>query len=220
MIRDWIAQLIKLPDCVWDAYAFAREPLSGKITPEMRLEFAQKSRQCGLDYANALDFHPGTDDLEALVRAKGVKLEFQNGESGGAFSFFAKFTVPDEIQIYRTSAMETDALIQSEGIFELIGDVKTEDVLLAHEFFHFFEFSDPEAYTRKKHLLLWKLGPIKNESSVGALEEIGAMAFARQLLRISFSPYIFDVLMLYPANQQRAKTVYEAIMTISQRQRA
>ena len=216
MIREWIKTLLGLPDAVWDAYAFAREPLAGKISPSRRLEFAEKSRQCGLAYTDALDFSPDTDDLQSMVRSKGVKLEFNDGKSGGAYSFFAKFTVPDEIIIYSTAAAATDALISSEGLSDLIGDIKTADVLLAHEFFHFFEFSDPDAYTLQKHLLLWKLGPFKNESTIGALEEIGAMAFAQKLLKLPYSPYIFDVLMLFPSNQQRAKTVYEAIITISE----
>ena len=216
MIRTWIETLVTLPNSVWDAYAFAREPLAGKITSAMRLEFAEKSRLCGLNYANTVDFTPGEDDLAELIRSKGVKVEFQNSKSGGAYSFFAKFTVPDEISIYSASAMATDALIESEELCDLLGDVKTADVLLAHEFFHFFEFSDPDSYTLQKHLLLWKLGPLKNESTVGALEEIGAMAFAQKLLNLPYSPYIFDVLMLYPANQQRAKAVYDAIIAISE----
>ena len=218
MIRDWIETLIGLPDHVWDAYAFAREPLAGKITPEMRLEFAKKSRNCALDYAHRVNYNPETGDLEAVVRAQGIKLDFDIGKDGGAYSMFAKFTVPDEISICRESAIETDALIEEENLFEMLGDVKTENVLLAHEFFHYFEFADPDAYTLKKHLLLWKLGPLKNESSIGALEEIGAMAFAQQLLGLAYSPYVFDVLMLYPDNQQRAKAVYDAIMTIADRQ--
>ena len=216
MIRTWIETLLTLPDSVWDAYAFAREPLAGRITPTMRLEFAEKSRLCGLNYANAVNFIPDEGELAELVRSKGVKVEYQNSKSGGAYSFFAKFTVPDEISIYSASAMATDTLIESEGLHDLIGDVKTADVLLAHEFFHFFEFSDPDSYTLKKHLLLWKLGPFKNESTIGALEEIGAMAFAQKLLKLPYSPYIFDVLMLYPANQQRAKAVYDAIIAISE----
>jgi hypothetical protein len=116
--------------------------------------------------------------------------------------------------IYEDNARATDQCIQEEGLEDFVGMAHTADILLAHELFHFYEFSRPSLYTTQKNLRLWKIGPFHNDSAVPCLGEIGAMAFARELLGLKYLPYVFDVLMLYPSRSRQARRVYEHIITL------
>jgi hypothetical protein len=78
--------------------------------------------------------------------------------------------------------------------------------------YHYLEHSLPGIYTAQKHIVLWKIGPLKNQSRILCLEEIGAMTFAKTLVGLNCSAYLFDVLMLFPRNPQRAKELYTNYM--------
>jgi hypothetical protein len=106
-------------------------------------------------------------------------------------------------------------MIEENGLSSITGNVKTEDLLLAHELFHFYENRMPDAYINQKHILLFKIGRFENRSKLICLAEIAAMAFAGTLTELPCSPYLYDVLMLYSRNPQRGKQQYEQIMKIA-----
>ena len=201
-----------LPAQVWDYYAFTREILAGKLTCSEKMDHAEKSRQCGRKLAKDLRDLYREETVEELANLIGVSVDYIQSNSGNAYTEFARYYHPGRVTIYIDNANNTDMLIEQEGLREIIGAVKTADVLLAHELFHFMEFSQPDIYTMRKHILLWKLGPFKNESTIACLEEIGAMEFCKQILGLDYSPYVFDVLMLNACSPQRAKLVYDAII--------
>jgi len=212
MIGHWIQQLAVFSVSDWDKYAFAREPLAGKVSVGCRVEMGENSRQCGQTFARQLRQTYGNASVKQMAASEGAEVTYLSKTGADSYILFAKYTEPKDILIYRSCAKATDDLIDQEGLRHLIGPVQTEDVLLAHELFHYLEFSCPDAYTLQKHLLLWKLGPLHNKSSIRCLGEIGAMAFACQLLELPYSPYLFDVLLLYPFSPQRAKDVYDIMM--------
>lgn len=218
MIGEFARELLGQTDEDWLNYIFAREPLAGRLTQERRRELYRGAQKCGGDFARSLLEKYGALPVWEIALREGAKVRREKISPEGAYTEFAKFIEPDEIIIFTDNAQATDDLIDAQGLREMIGEVKTQDVLLAHELFHLLEFRDPGAFTMRKHLLLWKLGPIKNESRVGCLEEIGAMECARVLTGISFSPYLFDVFMMYPANPQRAKMVYDSILALRKRE--
>ena len=75
-------------------------------------------------------------------------------------------------------------------------------------------FRSPELFTARKLVTLWKLGPFENRSRILCLEEIGAMAFTRELVGLKCSAYVYNVLMLASSNPARAQKLYERIMRI------
>ena len=66
-------RLTKIPALEWRHYAFSREPLNGKFSPSQRLEWMQKSIECGKIYADRMISEFGSDDADVI--AKGLSLE-------------------------------------------------------------------------------------------------------------------------------------------------
>jgi hypothetical protein len=106
---------------------------------------------------------------------------------------------------------KAEELVKNENLNLLLDGVKIEDVLIAHEMFHFIEDNNKEIYTRAAKIMLWRLGPIKYHSGLVALGEIAAMAFAKELLQLSYYPNLFDILLLYPHDKSKAKTLYDEV---------
>ena len=59
---------------------------------------------------------------------------------------------------------KAEALATSEGLSDLLGDVKIFDILLAHEIFHAVEFrKENTIYTKTERVELWRK-PFSNKS--------------------------------------------------------
>ena len=115
---------------------------------------------------------------------------------------------PDRIQVYTDNATATRSLIQESGGVEFLGDVDICEMLLAHELCHVLQHRQPELYTNQKHIRLQKIGPWERRSRLVSLEEVAAMAFAREMLRLPHSPYVYDVLMLLPQATPEAQRLF------------
>lgn len=211
MIRDMLQNLAALDDSVWDSYALRREPLIGRLTKTQKKEFTAKAHDCGKALAEeVLRLAPGVQP-EAYARTLGLTVE-HNREDGGDYSLFACYTEPDHIAVFQQTVEAAERLTAEQALSPLLGGVRLEDVLIAHEIYHYFEFARPDLYTSQKLLCLWKIGRFENRAKLVCLQEIGAMAFAQQLLHLPYSPYVFDVLLLYSRNKRTAKELYESIM--------
>lgn len=210
MIRTMLQDLIGLDDGVWDSYALRRDPLVGRLTREQKTEFTQNARRCAEELAEeVLRLSPGVKP-ESYAKKLGLTVEFC-AESDDD-TLFACYTEPDHITVYQSTVDTADRIIEEQGLRDLLGGVCLADTLIAHEIYHFFEFSRPGLYTSQKLLCLWKIGKFENRSRLVSLPEIGAMAFARRLLNLPYSPFLFDVLLLYSTNKRMARELYESIL--------
>ena len=112
------------------------------------------------------------------------------------------------------NAQEVQGLLQAAGLEERLGSVDVLDMLLAHELFHVVQQWEPDLYVNQKHILLRKLGRLRQESRLVSLEEVAAMAFARELLGMAVTPYVYDVWMLLPRAPERAQALYRQLMEL------
>lgn len=216
-LRPLAEELCGLTDEDWALYNFAGDPLSGKLTQEQKLDYAEKAAACGRELAEKLARDQGPLSPEERIAALGGRLVRPPEGPGGPLPLFASFTEPDLITLYAGNAGRTDDLRREEGLEDLLGPVPTEEVLLAHELFHLLEYRDPKLYTRQKHILLWKLGRWENRSSIFCLSEMAAMTFARALTGLACSAYVLDVVMLYVNNPQLALEKQRAILDFVRR---
>ena len=206
---DWVADLFTLTDEDWDRYTLNRDPLIGKISPSDQREFCLKASTCGVELARRLQKDYPSSTLDQIGASLGVDIEYSLDETGSGYTLFASFKEPKTITVYVPNALETDRVLEEQGLRGLIGGAKTTDVLLAHELFHFLEYTWPDIYTARKLLTLWKVGRIENRSRILSLQEIGAMAFAKELLGLKCPANSFTILMLLPKNPQQAKKLFE-----------
>ena len=68
----------------------------------------------------------------------------------------------------------------------------------------------------QKHIRLWKIGPWVRESRLLSLEEVAAMAFAQELLKLPVNPYLYDVLMLRPQATEQAEKLYRNLLLLKE----
>jgi len=215
MIREYVETLASYSEEQWVRYAFGREPLAHKLTKAKHREFYEGATQCGLEQAAILRGEWGEAGVRELAGKMNVRLKVDTTITDGMFTTFATYSMKDGITIYADNARLTDELILQYGFEELTGGVKTEELLLAHELFHHVENHTPDLYILKKHILLFKLGWFEHRSRLFCLGEIAAMAFAKELTGLPCSPYLFDVLMLYPKNPQRAGQQFAMMQNIA-----
>ena len=205
MIADWCRELASFPESVWIAYAQAREPLRRLVTPEEYANHFHAADACGAEMARQTRETWGDVSCRELAGKLNVQLEWPPMPEGNGIVTFACYFEPDRIQVYTDNAIATRSPIQESGGVEFLGDVDIGEMLLAHELCHVLQHRQPELYTNQKHIRLWKLGPWERRSRLVSLEEVAAMAFARELLGLSHSPYVYDVLMLLPQATQEAQ---------------
>lgn len=212
MMKEFVENLFLLKEQEWGRYAFGREPLVGKLTPEQLQSYYLNASECGIQLARSIRSKYAGKSAKECAEIEGAKVQVEDIKQDGLQTIFATFVEPDVITIFKDNADKTDELIKAEGLAERLGNVDTADLLLAHELFHFLELRLPDIYTRQKHMTLFKIWKFENKSRLMCLEEVGAMAFAKEFTGLKCSPYLYDVMMLYVCNPQKAKKQYDNMM--------
>lgn len=219
MIRNWVEDLLQLTDQDWRYYSFSRDPLIGKITPAMRSEHGQKTVACAQNIAHRMRTEYPTQTPEQIASLLGVKIQNRKIVADFGYTMYAWYEEPDTIVISHENLDLADKLIIEEKLNEFVGNVATADVVIGHELYHFLEQTVPDVYSTLELITLWKIGPFKNRSRIVSLEEIGAMTFTQELMRLNCSPYIFEFIMLCALNIQKAKKLHDYLMDLQTVQR-
>ena len=211
-MRKMVENLCLLNSESWGRYAFGRDPLCGRIGEEQMLAWISQANECGRAKARELRAGFGVHTAREYAELLHVKIKGEDSCGANDYITFASFREPDLITLYLSNIDAASQLITENDLSDLLQSVDIESMLIFHELFHVVESRDPVIFTRTTKLVLWKLGPIKNTSTLVALSEIAAMAFAQESLSINYSPYVFDVLLPWQANPQQAQKLYHRIM--------
>lgn len=214
MMRD----LLQVEDEAWGLYAFSRDILNRRILPETKTEMIAKATACGKAYAQRIIREYGTRDVRVIADKLKLKIEFQSALMTGKRVLFACYTPPYTIEIMEEPVRRAAELVQEEepALVELFQQAGIMNTILGHEIFHFVEdqFAH-EIYTRTEKILLWNLLGFKNYSTIRTLSEVGAMAFTQELNRLSYAPFILDVLLYYSYDAASAEKIYRDVLGVS-----
>ncbi|MEG2165833.1 MAG: hypothetical protein RRY96_06020 [Ruthenibacterium sp.] len=209
-----LEDLAQISDENWYRYAFSTEPLNGKFTDEQRQAYAIKAMDCGKTYAQKLMQEYQVTNALQLGRALKMEISYPDYPEKTDRVTFAEFREPNKINIYMDAVRRSRVSLKDEAVCAVMGEnPDISNILLAHELFHYVEeVHKKEIYTRTEKINLWHIGPFYNRSTVIAFSEIAAMAFAKELTGISFSPYLLDVFLVYGYSPQEASGLYEIMM--------
>jgi hypothetical protein len=210
-IKEIISELKAIDENVWGIYTFKRDPIVGKVSDKEKEEIIAEAIECGRQEAIDLKNKYGNISCRQYAGHLGISISEDEKGNSGDYILFARFNAPDRISVYMDNVKKTEEIVREENLNRLLDEVKIEDVLIAHEIFHFIESSDKNIYTRRKKIRLWRIGPIEYTSGLMAVGEIAAMAFARELLSLSYSPNLFDILLLLPHDENKARMLYEEV---------
>lgn len=213
-ITDMVEQLLTLTEDEWGLYSFYHEPLERKFTKEQKIEYIHSAIRCGKEEGKKLKEQHPQMELENIIKILGIKLEKSNVPTGGERVLFAQYTEPDEIVIYRNCIDKVQNDVKEIEKKQLLSNIPIEQILIAHELFHGIEYQKrKEIYTQTEKIELWRK-PFSNKSKIVCLSEIAAMAFAKEVLDLPFSPYLLDVLLLYGYDKKVASALYDEILEI------
>lgn len=213
MLADILTTLKAVPDEVWDTYALRNEPLKYKLAAADQADFLQLAHRTGIRLAHRVWGQYPDQSLSDIYRALGIQLHELSDEDGGHYTMFACYTEPDKVELYTETIRLAEESLREENCTAALAGIQIRDILLAHELFHYYEctLSAEELPTKQKLLTLWHIGRFQYKSSIISLNEIAAMAFAKEYLSMPYSPYILDVLLLYHSNRRMAMELYEYI---------
>lgn len=220
-LEEMTERLLNLSDEEWGAYAFGREPLRDRVGMEERLYLAKEAAECAKKEAEAVKEQYPENTIDAFIRAHGLKVHETQKANDGGYVIFAQYKPLKDISIFTHSIGQAEAYLKEcRGLpFENAETIKK--VLLAHEIFHYIEETKKDAiFTRRKHINLWRIGPVKYSSALACLSELGGMAFAKKLCGISWSPYLLDVFLVYGYSPEAASNLFEGILKAAKGQAA
>ncbi|MCI1956173.1 MAG: hypothetical protein LKJ21_07350 [Oscillospiraceae bacterium] len=217
-LAQMMTSLRSVDDECWGRYLFSRDILRDRIPPDRRDEMIAKSIRCGEEYARRILVETNARSVSGIPPFFGLRVHFSDEPATEKRVLFANFTPPDDITIMNQPMEKYDRLLASlprEEVSVLPAGAEIRDLLLGHELYHFTEERyRNEIYTRTEKIRLWKIFRFQNESTIRALGEIAAMAFARTLARVSYFPALLDVLLLFCYNKDYSRSIYQNIMRI------
>lgn len=218
-LNEMLKDLADIPVEEWYGYAFFREPLNGKFTDEQRRDWMRKSLDCGREYAQKVRKEYGTSDPVKLADSLSMSVSYPEVPDKTDRVLFAEYRIPNKICIYMDAVNKANKLLLEPQVLEILTEeLDVCRLLLSHELFHFVEETyRQEIFTQTEKVRLWSLGFFHNDSIVIALSEIAAMGFAKELMGLSYSPYLMDVFLVYGYSPQEASGLYEEMMELSGR---
>jgi len=213
-INMMLEDLILNDDISWGKYAFSREPLNGKFNDEQRSELTLKCNACGVEYARKYVSQYNESQPVGLAEKLGVKVFYPEIPQNADRVLFAEYKDPNKVYIYTDAVKKAYDTMNESQCRDILGnDLNITNVLLAHELFHYIEEQNAETiFTRTEKVELWAPKPLHNRSGINVLSEIAAMAFARELTGLSYSPYLMDVFLVFGYNPEEASGLYEEMM--------
>lgn len=213
-LPEMLSDLTAISDETWSTYAFSREPLNGKFDDQQRTLWMQQASACGKEYARRMKREFGTCNAKIIARQLGLKVSYPEVPEKTDRVTFAEYRLPNEVKIYQDAVNKGKELLKDRKVAALMKSADINHLLLSHEIYHHLEeiYSD-EIYTKKEKVRLWSIGRLRNDSQIIALSEIAAMAFAKELNSLPYSPYVLDVFLVYGYSKIEASGLYEEMMT-------
>lgn len=191
------AQLQAVPETIWGSYQFRRDILYKKISPQQQQIMLEKAIACGEAEAQKLLADYGGYSVKALYQELKIAITYGEEEQIGNRLLFALYDPDQGVLLMKKPIEKFEALATAQQL--TTADIT--EVLLAHELFHHLESHDDSLYTQTEKIQLWQLLGYRHRSAIRALSEIAAMAFAQKLLGLDYSPYVYEVMMVWPYAQ-------------------
>jgi hypothetical protein len=192
----WLAELAAASPEALALAMLEADPHAWRLDRATQLAAVSEALADGAAAARALrgrfpDFSP-----QAIADALEVPIEtIDDDPMIGPLWRFAEYRErPPRILLYCRGLAPLDRLVIGELAARLLGQATPRDVFIAHELFHHLEAirTDPPISQRYRPTL-FRLGRWHWRTSIPALSEIAAGAFAQELLGLPCHPRVLDL---------------------------
>lgn len=136
-------------------------------------------------------------DLEELLRRDGVAVNrVAEPSPWGLHAQICYDKAVRQIDLFSATALELSQALEGTGLEQTPGEL--ERLFLAHEFYHWLEYSGGTPASGKCEAVEWRvLGLFPRRAQVRRVDEIAAFAFAKQLCGLAVHPKAMDYILLY-----------------------
>ena len=218
LLKDMLQKIVIFDDDFWDScYAFSRDPLGYLANKQDKIFLSHQARDCGKKFAQKVLSKFEIVSVRELIHKMNLSLERIYDAIYSGRIHFAEFVEPDNIRLYEDCLGKLPLL--AEQIPRNMGILLTsaEEALIAHEIFHYLEFLEKDTiFTRTYAHPIPPILFFQRNIKFLCLGEIAAMAFVKEYLHLSFSPYVFDLLLTYSCNKDAAYLLYNYIMSLTE----
>lgn len=183
-----------LNDEILSLLELVEDSLFHKIPKEKIKYYINEAIQIGKNLANE---YKGKD-IESLLKNHGVEVvikeccESKNLDIRGEIIFDKE---EKQIIIYKNSINQIIETLKKHGLS--ISRKEVYNIHLAHEFYHFLEYSNNDNTNYKLDKIEIVLGRlIKRKATILKTREIAAHAFCKEILNLKFHPKLLDYIYL------------------------
>lgn len=136
-------------------------------------------------------------DLRALLQRDGVVLNrITQPSPWGMHAQICYDKKTRQVDIFADTARAMAEALDGTGLE--LGAEQLEELFLAHEFYHWLEYSSGLLASEKCEPVEWRvLGPLRRRAGVRRVDEIAAFAFAKELCGLPVHPKALDYVFLY-----------------------
>ena len=225
-LPDMMRALNDVDELAWGRYILSTDMLRDKIDPSQRDTLIEGAVACGREWADRVVAQYGNNKPSEIAEKLGVHVGSNTAPMSGRRALFAQY-VPggsdSSTQADRIDLMADPLNRYAELHDQLVaGDPANADILpsparvrtllLAHELFHVIEDrNEATIYTRTTTISLWKVFGKENRSTVRALGEVGAGAFAQALVGSSFCPFALDIVLMWSYDPATSRALYDTV---------
>ncbi|MHC5248762.1 hypothetical protein [Enterococcus sp. LJL90] len=208
-LQELITQLAAVSDETWSAFQFARDPLQKKISPEEQQLMSREAFVSGQAAARKISKQFPNKTVQEILEELKVTVVHQQEEQIGSRLLFALYDSSRGILLMDRPLEKFLDSTQDQ----LFTRTKLESLILSHELYHHIESHDSNSYTQNKKIVLWKFFGYQHRSTIRSLSEIAAMSFSKELNQTEFSPFMLDILLVWPYNQDQAIEMYQEVIS-------
>ncbi len=211
-IQAQLKNLLSLDQKVYGRYLVSTDPIQGKIPKNEVEEIISSSIICGKEEAEKLQNKFGKIPLEEMVNNLNINVSYKDTQGLLDYVYFGLFESPNNITIYEGNIAAATNLLQETKISHF-NNIDFNDIVLAHELFHFIEHHDKTLYSNTRIIDLWSIGKLYTHTSpLICPGEIAGMSFAKNLLGLDFDPNVLNYIFLLAYDFDEANKLYRRIM--------
>lgn len=211
LIISQIKKLMGMDQRSFANYQLNKDPINRKIPKNEVAEIIENSIICGIKEAEKLlDKYRGLN-INEISKELGLNVVYKDRQGTFDFVYFGLYETPNDIHIYEGNINEAKILIENLKINYF--NIDFNEIVLAHEIFHYLEEQDKNIYSNTKKIDLWSVGKLyTHKSKLICTGEIAGMSFSKSLLNLDFDPNIIDYIFLVAFDFEKGDKLFRSLI--------
>ncbi len=193
-------------DELFAALLLQADPLAGRLSSAQRQQIISGATQCGVDIARTLRERFSSAPPSEIAGRLGLRIVAGETKVGLILSSYDSNAAA--ITVHRSLLLKLKQYLTEEPLLPYF---EPEGLAIAHELFHYCESKDAEIFSRRFKVMLWRLGPLQNRSTVPAAGEIAAASCAKALCRLGFNPILLEPVILRWAGAEGVEAWFDRL---------